>query len=104
VIDHGGDWNLAGKLSDSAGVVLVIMRQQDKVDFADPSILRRPRNAIGVSIIVAGPTSIDKERLVRRSDKQSRLSTLDVDQVDLQRIGLRPCGCRQGERETNGRN
>src|SRR5215510_13972913 len=47
-----------------------------------------------ISAFVAGPASIDQKGLSRRADKERGLTTLDIDEVNLQR--LRSSGCSIG--------
>jgi hypothetical protein len=72
-------------------MVIVIVGQQHVVDPAEAGSLRRGKNAIGIAAIIVGPPCIDKKRLPRRGDEESRLTAFYVDGIHAQIAVCRPC-------------
>jgi len=61
VIDESADGNAFGELRNAADVVVVIMSDQDKVDFVDTGVVSGGDDALGVAAVVAGPAGVDEQ-------------------------------------------
>src|SRR5215471_20551899 len=86
VIDERTDWDSCGKLRNSADVVHVKVRDQDVVDFAEARLFCRRDNAIGIAALVPRPARVNEKRFFFRSHKQRRLTAIDINEVDVQRV------------------
>ena len=56
------------------------------VELSDAGVLSGGCDPIGVTPIESWPTGIDQHRLAGRRDEERRLATLDVDDVDVERV------------------
>ena len=83
VIDEGADWNPLGELRSAANVVVMVMGDEDEVDFVNAGIMRSSDDAVGVTTVIARPTGIDEERLARGSDEERGLTAFDVHKIYL---------------------
>jgi len=93
MIDESTDRYAGRKLRSAANVIIVKVGNQDEIDFADASIVCGGDDAIGVTIVITGPSGVDEQRMFVGSDKEGGLAAFDVDEINLQRI-FRACGCR----------
>src|SRR6267142_4934038 len=86
VIEKCADWNFRSELGKSYCVVEVVVREEDKINFLEPSVFCGGDNAIGVTAIEAGPSCVNEERLTGRGHEKRGLAALDVHKIDLQRL------------------
>jgi hypothetical protein len=84
VIDEGADGDAVDELRDAAGVVDVVVGEEDVIDVIDAGAFGGGDDAIGVAAFIAGPTGIDEERVSGGRDEESGLAAFYVDEVDLQ--------------------
>jgi hypothetical protein len=82
VIDEGPYRDLVDQLGDAASMVIVIVGQQDVVDFADARALGSSKNPVGVAAIVVRPTRVNEQRLPGWSYEQCGLAAFDIDEVN----------------------
>ena len=52
VVDEGADRDFGDELRDAAGVVDVVVREEDVVEFADAGLVRGFEDAVGVPAVV----------------------------------------------------
>src|SRR5260370_20786326 len=86
VIDDRSHWNLGRELSDSAGVVLMEMCQQNEINFRNCRISSRCDDTVCIAAIVAWPARVDEQRLPARCNKQRGLAALNIDEIDLKTV------------------
>ena len=86
VIDERADRNTGCERRNAADVIAVVMRDDQVIDPHDARLCSRRSNPIGVTTVEAGPAGIDEHRLSSRRDEQGGLTTLDVDEINLQRL------------------
>src|SRR6266404_3095820 len=89
MIHKRSDFDLAGKLRDSADMVAMKMRNHHIIDLIDARCFSRGDDAARVSPIKSGPPGINKNGLFRWRHDQCCLPALDVDEKDLQGLGFR---------------
>ena len=84
VIDERAHRHARQELRETANVVSMIVGQQQIIDLAHARVFGRGGNAAGIESVVPCPSGIDQQRLSCGGDKERRLTTVDVDEVDLQ--------------------
>ena len=88
------------------------MRDEEIVDPREPGLPRHGRNPDGIAWAhgvarprlkraAAGKPRVDEQGLSRRRDQQRRLTTLDVDEVDVERV--RRCARGSGSEQNRRR-
>ena len=97
VVDEGADGNTGGELRSAANVIVVVVGDEDEINFAETGVVSGGDDAIGIAIVVAGPAGVDEEGLSEGRDEQGGLAAFDVDEINLQGICGR-CGWKR-ERE-----
>ena len=75
-------------------MVAVIVSDHNVVDLVDAGELCGSRNAIGISVVEAGPPGIDEHRLPGGADEERCLSAFHVNEIDVERT-LSFCQTRQ---------
>src|SRR5882724_6517261 len=65
-------------------VVIVIVRNQHKINFLDTGILRSRGNTIRIPPVISRPPRINQQRLPLRRHKQRCLPAFHVHKIDLQ--------------------
>src|SRR6267143_2900781 len=86
MIDDRSNWNLGGELSNPAGVVLMEMCQQNKIDPLNRRLSGRSHDTVCIAAIIARPARVDEQRLPARGDKQRGLAALNIDEIDLKSV------------------
>ena len=66
VIDKGFDGQFLDKLRNAAGMIHVVVRENEVVDLLDARRLCRCLNASGIATVEARPARIDENRFFRR--------------------------------------
>ena len=97
MIDKRPHRNLRRELRRAADMVIVIVRDQHKINLLDAGILRGRGDAIRVTPAIPRPSRVDQQRLPFRRNKQRRLPALNVDKINLQRF------LRHGSRRSPGK-
>ena len=69
MIDEGPDGNSCCELWSATDVVVVIVGDKDEVNFVDAAVVCGGDDAIGVTIVVAGPAGVDQQGLSFWSDE-----------------------------------
>ena len=87
VVDEGADGDAVDELRDAAGVVDVVVGEEDVVDVVEAGALGGGGDAVGVAALIVGPAGIDEERVVVGSDEEGGLAAFDVDEEDFQVAG-----------------
>ena len=95
VVDEGAYRNAGGELWSAADMIVVIVGDEDEVNFFDASIVSSGYDASSVAIVVVGPAGVDEQGLSGGHDEESGLAAFDVDEIDLQGF----CGRRRRKRE-----
>jgi hypothetical protein len=80
VIDERADRDPLRELLQSADVIDVVVRGDQKIDLGDAGVLDRVHQAVGVT--AARIAGVDEHGLSRRRDPQRRLSAFRVDHVN----------------------
>ena len=88
MIEEGSDGDARDKLGNAAGVVGVVMGDEDVVDLAETRLLGGGDDAVRVTAVLSGPARVDEERLVLRGDEERGLAAFYVDEVDAQCFAL----------------
>ena len=83
MIDHSSNGDSVGQLRDAARVVFMKMCQQHNIKLFDPRSLGRRQDALRIAALIAGPASVDQQRLAARRHKQCRLPAFHVHEVNL---------------------
>src|SRR5215469_10008561 len=68
-------------------MIAVIMRDYQIVNLSDSSQLCGCNNSVGVSPLESRPAGVDEHRLARRAYEERRLTTLNVNRVNLEGSG-----------------
>jgi hypothetical protein len=92
MIYKGADLHAVGELRHSADVVAVVMRDQNVIELLETGSLGSGHDSLGVPAIEARPSGIDQQRLPGRTNYKRRLSSLNVDRVNLERLTGSICG------------
>ena len=106
VVDEGPDGKGSGDLRDPRDVVHVIVRGQHVVEPLHSCALRDFQHSLGVprahvALCIEDAATIDEERLARRCHEENRVTTFDIDEIDIQCL----CGLRadSGDQHTSGK-
>src|ERR1700733_165857 len=86
MIDEGPHRNLRDKLRHAAGMIHVIMREQNIVDAADPCRLGCGGNAVRIARLMSRPSCINQQRMLRWSHEERCLSAFHIDKKNLKGI------------------
>ena len=76
--------NVRHQFGHAAYVVVVKVRDQHMVDALDAGISHGGQNALGVAAVVAGPTSVDQQRLAGWRYEQRGLAAFNIDGIDAE--------------------
>ena len=74
------------QVRNAAHMILVEMRDQQRVDFFDAGCFRRRRDANGVASAVARITGVDEQGLTGGRNHQRGLASFDIDEVNIERL------------------
>jgi hypothetical protein len=85
VIVERPDRHAPGQLRDAAVTIGMKVRDQQVIDARDPCVPHRGENPPGVPAL-RGVTGIDEQRLAGRRHDERRLSALDIDEIERQRV------------------
>ena len=83
---------------DAADVITVVVRDDEIVDPRDARLLRRGGDSIGVT--VSRIACVDQQRLSHWRDEERRLSTFDVDEVNVEGLPVLSACCRSRKDES----
>ena len=72
----------------AADMIGVVMRDDEVVDARDACLLRRRRDAVGVTAAESREAGVDEHRLAGRRHEQRGLSPFDVDEIDAQGLAI----------------
>ena len=112
MIDEGSDRDQLRELGDAAVVIRVEVSDEEIIDLLDARIAYRGQNAVCVSryFRIAGyrfkrsdrsESRIDEQSFSLRRNHQRGLPTLDVDEIDVERLRrrlARECDCQSAEK------
>ena len=84
VVDEGAYRNDGGELWSAADMIVVIVGDEDEVNFFDASVVSGGDDASSVAIVVVGPAGVDEKGLSVGRDEESGLAAFDVDEINLQ--------------------
>ena len=87
VVQELAHLNLCNQRGHAAYVVVVKMRNQHMIDALDAGIFHGGQYALCVAAVVAGPASVDQQRLARWRDQQRGLAAFYIDGIDEQMAG-----------------
>src|ERR1700759_337437 len=90
VIDEGAYGHARQELRETANMVGMVMSEQQIIDPGHARIFGCGDNAACIESVVTCPSGVDQQRLSRRGDEESRLATVDIDEIDL-KIMARSC-------------
>src|SRR5260370_17620587 len=83
MIDKRSHRNLRRQLRRSANMVIVIMRNQHKINLLDARIFRSGGDTVCVAPAISRPPPVDPPLLPPRRDKHPRLPPLPIYQINL---------------------
>src|ERR1700742_3749870 len=90
VVDERAYGHAREEFRETTNVIGMLVGEQQVIDPADTRVFGCGGNAAGVLSVVPCLTGIDEQRLPFRSDKESRLAAVDIDEVHLQITGRSP--------------
>ena len=64
------------------------MSDEHIIDVVEPCRFRRGHDSVGITAVEPGPAGIDQQGLAVWVDDQRSLTALDVDEVDIERLGV----------------
>ena len=82
------------QLRNAANVIAMIVSDQDIIEPSNARLVSGSQDPIGIAPFISRPTCVDQQRLPARTHQQSRLPPLDIDEINLQRLGAWSRGCR----------
>ena len=94
VINEGPDFDAIGELRHAPHVIAVVVSNQDIIQLLESGLMSSRNDSVRISAFVPGPACIDQKGLSRWAYQKRRLTTLDINEVNLQ--GLRSSGCSIG--------
>jgi len=74
------------QLRHSAVVIPMKMGHQQKVDLFQAGFTHRGEDAQRIPVLKAGESRVNQQRLARRRDDKRGLPTLDIDEIDVERV------------------
>ena len=86
VVEVVHDRQPVSQLLRTAHMVRVEVRDDEVVDSSETRVLSGRDDAIGVTPVESWPAGVDQHRLAGWRDEERRLATLDVDDVDVERV------------------
>ena len=98
VVDEGSYGDAVDELGNAAGVVDVVVGEQDIVEVVQSGIFGGGNDTVGIASCVAGPAGVDEERVMVRGDEEGGLAAFYVDDEDFEVAG-RVLGAEGGARE-----
>src|SRR5690349_9957713 len=83
-------------------MIAMPVRHDEMIDLLNPGVFYSVHDAAGITYGCAGIAGIDEQRFMRGRHKQNRVAALDIDHVDIQRLGCLRQG--KGGSEKTGKN
>ncbi len=87
MIDEGPNRNVSREFDHTAVVVRVEMRNQQVIDRGETGVPHRGHDSACVAAVVAWESGVDEQRLPSRCDDERRLTALNIDEIDVERVG-----------------
>src|SRR4029077_17775664 len=86
----------------SAEMIAMPVRHDEMIDLLNPGVFYSVHDAAGVTYSGSSISGVDEQRLMRGRYKQNGVPTLNIDDVDIQRLGCLRQG--KGGSENAGKN